>query len=88
MSRFLLSFSVILVGVLFIARLVSLQLFYKASTLAESDPAITKEYIYTERGFIFDRNNELLVSNQAAFDIMVIPSAVKALDTLAFLELL
>ena len=88
MSRFLLSFSVILVGVLFIARLVSLQLFYKASTLAESDPAITKEYIYPERGFIFDRNNELLVSNQAAFDIMVIPSAVKALDTLAFLELL
>jgi penicillin-binding protein 2 len=68
MSRFLLSFSVILVGVLFIARLVSLQLFYKASTLVESDPAITKEYIYPERGFIFDRNNELLVSNQAAFD--------------------
>ncbi|MGA0941787.1 MAG: penicillin-binding protein 2, partial [Flavobacteriaceae bacterium] len=88
MSRFLLSFSVMLVGVLFIARLVSLQLFFKESTLAESDPAITKEFIYPERGFIYDRNNELLVSNQAAYDVMVIPSAVKELDTLAFLQLL
>ncbi len=88
MSRFLLSFSVMLVGVLFIARLVSLQLFFKESTLAESDPAITKEFIYPERGFIYDRNNELLVSNQAAYDVMVVPSAVKALDTLAFIQLL
>ena len=88
MSRFLLSFSVMLVGVLFIARLVNLQLFFKESTLAESDPAITKEFIYPERGFIYDRNNELLVSNQAAYDVMVVPSAVKALDTLAFIQLL
>jgi len=52
MSRLLMSFSIILVGVIFIGRLVSLQLFYTPSTLVESDPAITKEYIYPERGFI------------------------------------
>lgn len=88
MSRFLMSFSVILVGVLFIARLVSLQLFFKEATLVESDPAITKEYLYPERGFIYDRNDQLLVSNQPAYDVMVTPREVKNLDTLALLELL
>ena len=88
MSRLLMSFSIILVGVIFIGRLISLQLFYTPSTLVESDPAITKEYIYPERGFVYDRNNELLVSNQAAYDVMVIPREVGQLDTLAFLELL
>jgi penicillin-binding protein 2 len=37
-----------------------------------------------ERGYIFDRYGKLLVSNQASYDIMVIPRELKNIDTLDF----
>ena len=45
----------------------------------------TLRYItqYPARGKIFDRNGELLVYNEAIYDLMVIPRQVKNLDTLA-----
>jgi len=42
---------------------------------------------YPERGFIYDRNGKLLVANQAAYDIMIIPENVIPFDTLSFCEL-
>ena len=88
MSRFLYSLVIIVVGLLFIGKLISLQLFYKESSIIDSDPAITKNYIYPERGFIYDRNGNILVGNQPAYDVMVIPREVKSLDTLEFISLL
>ena len=39
---------------------------------------------YPARGLIYDRNEKLLVYNQAAYDVQVIPRELKAFDTLAF----
>ncbi len=44
--------------------------------------------IYPERGNLYDRNGELLVFNEAAYDIYFIPREVKKLDTLLFCQLL
>ena len=88
MSRFFYSLVIIIVGLLFIGKLISLQLFYEESNIVESDPAITKNYLYPERGFIYDRNRNLLVGNQPAYDVMVTPREVASLDTLEFLKLL
>ena len=46
----------------------------------------TLRYItqYPARGKIYDRNGNLLVYNEAIYDLMVIPRQVKNLDTLAF----
>ena len=88
MSRFFYSLVIIVVGLLFIGKLVSLQLFYEESNIVESDPAITKNYLYPERGFIYDRSGNLLVGNQPAYDVMVTPREVTSLDTLEFLKLL
>lgn len=46
----------------------------------------TLRYItqYPARGKIFDRNGNLLVYNEAIYDLMVIPHQVKKLDTLDF----
>ena len=33
--------------------------------------------LYPERGYIYDRNGVLLVSNQRAFDLMVVPRQSK-----------
>ena len=43
---------------------------------------------YPARGLIFDRNNKLLVENQPAYDLMIIPRQVKSFDTLELLSIL
>ena len=90
MKRFgLLSFVIVFIGIVFIARLFYLQVVsnsYNIHPLNNSAVKIT--YDYPERGFIYDRNDKLLVANQLSYDIMIIPREVKPLDTLEFCNLL
>ncbi|MCM4150796.1 penicillin-binding protein 2 [Arenibacter sp. N53] len=88
MRKILLSSIILLVGITFIGRLSYLQIFSFSPNQILEDPAIKKVYDYPERGYIYDRNGELLVANQPAYDVMVIPREVKPLDTLAFCNLL
>ncbi|MGB0260814.1 MAG: penicillin-binding protein 2 [Flavobacteriaceae bacterium] len=76
------------IGVIFTLRLFYLQVIstdYEDLSLQNS---VLKEYIYPERGLIYDRNGHLIVGNQPAYDVMVIPKRVRAHDTLAFCGLL
>ncbi|PAM96805.1 penicillin-binding protein 2, partial [Flavobacterium sp. IR1] len=50
--------------------------------------AVKVVYDYPQRGFIYDRNGELLVSNQPSYDVMVIPRNVKPFDTTEFCSIL
>jgi len=87
--KYIAYFSIILIGILFIFRLFYLQVIatkYKPSPLHNSAVAI--KYDYPDRGFVYDRNDVLLVANQQSYDIMVIPRDVKPLDTLEFCSLL
>jgi len=43
---------------------------------------------YPARGLIYDRNGKLIVFNQAAYDLMVVPSQVTKIDTLGFCDFL
>ena len=43
---------------------------------------------YPARGLIFDRNHKLLVENQPAYDLMVIPQQVKTFDTTELISIL
>ena len=88
MRKFLLFISIIIVGILFSARLFYLQVFSSPTNDLYDDNAIRKVYDYPIRGFVYDRNGELLVSNQPSYDVMVIPREVKPLDTLEFCSLL
>ena len=88
MRQFLLFLSVILVGVLFTARLFYLQIYNSNSDSIFDDNAIRKVYDYPKRGFVYDRNGTLLVANQPSYDVMVIPREVEPLDTLEFCRLL
>jgi len=85
----LLYFLIIIVGIIFLIRLFYIQVFsdkYRQSPLNNS--AVTEKYVYPNRGYIYDRNGILIVSNQASYDVMVIPRDVEQLDTLEFCELL
>jgi penicillin-binding protein 2 len=79
---------VVFIILAFIARLFTLQISddywsRKAANLTERS---TK--IYPPRGLIYDREGELLVANQAIYDLMMLPREVKDLDTLRFCALL
>ncbi|MCM4163724.1 MULTISPECIES: penicillin-binding protein 2 [unclassified Arenibacter] len=88
MRKILLSSIILLVGITFIGRLSYLQIFSFSPNQILEDPAIKAVYDYPERGYIYDRNGKLLVANQPAYDVMVIPREVKPLDTLEFCNLL
>lgn len=88
MRKLLLFAIVILVGLIFIARLFFLQIYNQKEYSLYEDNAIRKVYDYPKRGYIYDRNGKLLVANQPSYDVMIIPREVKALDTLEFCDLL
>jgi len=50
--------------------------------------AVKRVYDYPDRGYIYDRNGKLMVSNQVAYDIMVVPREVQPFDTVALAGLL
>ncbi|NRR91154.1 penicillin-binding protein 2 [Winogradskyella undariae] len=82
MRKLLLISTVILVGLVFIARLFYLQVYDNSAYNIFEDIAIKKEYNYPKRGYVYDRNGELLVANQPSYDVMVIPREVAPLDSL------
>ncbi|MDO5968321.1 penicillin-binding protein 2 [Flavivirga aquimarina] len=88
MRQLFLFVSIIFVGILFIFRLFYLQVYTSNEHDLFEDNAIRKVYDYPKRGFIYDRNGELLVANQPSYDVMVIPREVEPLDTLEFCSLL
>ena len=69
-------------GIVLFARLVSLQLLSNEYGDMSLQNSVLKQNIYPERGYIFDRNGALLVSNQPMYDLMVIPRNVRPFDTL------
>lgn len=88
MKKFLLSSIIIIIGITFIGRLSYLQIFSFSPSQVMEDTAVKAIYDYPERGYIYDRNGGLMVANQPAYDVMVIPREVKPLDTLEFCSLL
>lgn len=75
---------IIIIALIYVIRLFDLQIQdsrYKAS--ADSN-AFLKKTVYPSRGLMYDRNGELVVYNQPAYDVMLIPRDVQPFDTLDF----
>lgn len=87
--RFVISGFIIVIVAIYIIRLFSLQVTseqYKEN--AESN-AFLKKVIYPARGVIYDRNDNLVVFNRPAYDVMLIPKDLgKDFDTLALCKVL
>lgn len=88
MRRILLYIIIITSGLIFLARLFYLQILDDSFAGLSENNAIKVVYDYPQRGFIFDRNGELLVSNQPSYDVMVIPRNLKPFDTTEFCNIL
>ena len=69
-------------------RLINIQIIDNTYKLSANNNVVKAITLYPERGYIYDRNGTLLVSNQRAFDLMVIPRQVKKMDTLSFCRII
>lgn len=74
------------VGLIFIIRLMVLQLFSSEYRELAEIQALRHRTQYPARGLVYDRNGKLLVYNEIVYDLMVIPRMVKSLDTAYFCQ--
>jgi penicillin-binding protein 2 len=79
---------ILLVGFVFLVRLFYLQIIDQTYKLSSQNNVLRFVTQYPARGTIFDRNGELLVYNEAAYDLLVIPRQAEIIDTMEFCRLL
>jgi len=75
-------------SIIFISRLLYLQVFEESYAEISEKQSAKAEYDYPQRGYIYDRNAKLLAGNQPSYDVMLVPNDLEAFDTLAFAKLL
>jgi len=78
----------IVLALVIVIRLFYVQVLSDEYAIYSEDNVVREEIVYPPRGLIYDRNNHLLVYNEASYDLMVLPKQVKQIDTLAFCRLL
>lgn len=80
--RFVVGGLVLLILFIYVIRLFYLQVVNDKYKVMAQDNAFLTRTVYPARGMIYDRNGELLVYNQPAYDLVVTMREVKDLDTL------
>ena len=86
--RYVIAGFIITIVVIYLIRLFTLQVSDDKYKLNAESNAFFKKTIYPARGLMYDRNGKLLVFNQPAYDIMLVPKDVHDFDTIAFCDLL
>lgn len=78
----------IVVGLIFLFRLFQIQVIDKSYVSSADNQALRFVTKYPSRGIVYDRNGDILVLNQAAYDLMVVPGQVENIDTNSLCHLL
>lgn len=82
--RWIIGGFILVVAIIYIVRLFNLQVLDdKYKDYADSN-AFLRKAIYPSRGIIYDRNDKLVVYNQPAYDVMIIPRDVHEFDSIDF----
>lgn len=79
---------VILVGLVFMARLFYLQVISDKYVVYAESNVLRKITKYPARGLIHDRDSTIMVHNETAYDVMVVPRRLEKFDTTQLAELL
>ena len=64
-------------------KLLNLQLLDESLKTSSDNNSQRRVTVYPGRGLIYDRNGVLLVCNEAAYDLMLVPKNMKSFDTLS-----
>jgi penicillin-binding protein 2 len=79
---------IVLASLILIIRLFIIQVVKDTYRLSADNNVLRYITQYPARGLIYDRNKKLMVYNQAAYDLMVVPVQVSKIDTTEFCKLL
>lgn len=79
---------IVLISIIYIVRLFFLQVIDTSYKLSASNNVLRYVTQYPTRGLIYDRNNTLLVYNEAAYDLMINPGQLEAFDTTELISIL
>ena len=82
--KFVISGFIIVIVIVYIARLVQLQVLDSTYKANADNNAFMEKIIYPSRGLIYDRNDKLVVYNAPEYDLMMIPKDVLPFDTIDF----
>ena len=80
--KYVIGGAVILVVAIFLLRLLSLQIMSEDYKKNADSNAFLRKIRYPSRGVMYDRNDNLLVYNQAAYDVIVVMRETKGLDSI------
>ncbi len=86
--KFVVGGLLILFALVLLVKLFSLQIIKTSYRLSADNNVLRYVPQFPARGLIFDRNGELIVYNEAAYDLMVVPSQLSAFDTTDLCNLL
>ncbi len=76
------------IGIIFLFRLFYIQIIDDSYKLSADNNVLRYVTQFPSRGLIYDRNDKILVYNQPAYDLMIIPKQVKEIDTIDFCQLI
>jgi len=79
---------IIMASLVLLIRLFTIQVVKDTYRMSADNNVLRYVTQYPARGLIFDRNKRLMVYNQAAYDLMVVPAQVIKIDTTEFCALL
>ena len=86
-EKILIQVFVIVLGIVFLAKLFFIQVVDSTYKKAADDNIIQKIIEYPYRGTIEDRNGKLLVYNQPIYDLQIVPKEVRVKDTARFCQI-
>jgi penicillin-binding protein 2 len=66
---------------LILGQLINLQLISRQYKIDAANQAIYRKVIYPSRGLVYDRKNRIILDNTTLFDLVIIPSQLKGVDT-------
>ena len=72
---------VVIVAIVFLIKLVAIQLVNPRYKLSANNNSRHRQIEYPARGLFLDRHGKVIVFNQAAYDVMVIPKQILPFDT-------
>ncbi len=86
--KFSISTLFVAVALLILGKLFYIQIVDTSYRLSADNNVLRRIIQYPARGIVYDRQGKILVFNEAAYDLMVIPAQVKSFDTLQLAALL
>ena len=75
---------ILLIALIYVGRLFDLQINDERYKKSADTNAFLRKTVYPSRGLMYDRDGRLVVYNQPAYDVMLIPRDVQPFDTLDF----